>query len=200
MAMTMARSGHPTSLRTSTLVIGKRGVLKFLRTPQLVALGTIQGALFLVIFRYVFGGAIGIGGMDYVDFLVPGFITTAVLFLTMDAATGIAEDLEQGFVDRLRSLPIPRSAILGGRALADTAVLTWGLGITAAIGFAVGFRIHGSPVLFLVMRALYADLTRVTLNWARPRLHRARDRSTASPTATPPWLASTGSRSVSAML
>ena len=145
MAMTMARSGHPTSLRTSTLVIGKRGVLKFLRTPQLVALGTIQGALFLVIFRYVFGGAIGIGGMDYVDFLVPGFITTAVLFLTMDAATGIAEDLEQGFVDRLRSLPIPRSAILGGRALADTAVLTWGLTITAAIGFAVGFRIHGSP-------------------------------------------------------
>jgi ABC transporter DrrB family efflux protein len=145
MATTIARTGRPTTLRTSTLVIGKRGLLRFLRTPQLVVLGTIQGALFLLIFRYVFGGAIGIGGLDYVDFLVPGYITTAVLFITMDAATGMAEDLAQGFVDRLRSLPIPRSAILGGRALADTAVLTWGLGVTAALGFAAGFRIHGSP-------------------------------------------------------
>jgi ABC-2 type transport system permease protein len=62
----------------------------------------------------------------------------------MGAATAIAEDLEQGVVDRMRSLPIPRSAVLTGRALADTVVLTWSLAITTAIGFAVGFRIHGS--------------------------------------------------------
>jgi ABC-2 type transport system permease protein len=109
-----------------------------------VVLGTIQGALFLLIFRYVFGGAIGAGGLSYVDFLVPGFITTGILFSGMGAATGVAEDLEQGFVDRLRSLPIPRSAVLAGRALADTAMQVWGLVITAAIGFAVGFRVHGS--------------------------------------------------------
>jgi ABC-2 type transport system permease protein len=133
------------SLATSTLGIAKRGLLKYLRTPQLVVLGTIQGALFLLIFRYVFGGAIGPdGGLDYVDFLVPGFITTGILFSGMGAAAGVAEDLEQGLVDRLRSLPIPRSAVLAGRALADTAVLVWGLLITAAIGFAVGFRFHGS--------------------------------------------------------
>jgi ABC-2 type transport system permease protein len=133
------------SLPTSTLGIAKRGLLKYLRTPQLVVLGTIQGALFLLIFRYVFGGAIGPdGGLSYVDFLVPGFITTGILFSGMGAAAGVAEDLEQGLVDRLRSLPIPRSAVLAGRALADTAVLVWGLLITAAIGFAVGFRIHGS--------------------------------------------------------
>ena len=131
-------------LPASALGIAKRGLLKFLRTPQLVVLGTIQGALFLLIFRYVFGGAIGAGGLSYVDFLVPGFITTGILFSGMGAATGVAEDLEQGFVDRLRSLPIPRSAVLAGRALADTAVLVWGLLITAAIGFAVGFRLHGS--------------------------------------------------------
>ena len=120
-------------------------ILKFLRTPQLVVLGTIQGAMFLLIFRYVFGGAIaGTGGVDYVDFLVPGFVTTSVLFAGMGAATAIAEDLEAGVVDRLRSLPIPRSAVLTGRALADTTVLTWSLAITTAIGFAVGFRIHGS--------------------------------------------------------
>jgi ABC-2 type transport system permease protein len=133
------------SLPTSTLGIARRGLLKYLRSPQLVVLGTIQGALFLLIFRYVFGGAIGPdGGLDYVDFLVPGFITTGILFSGMGAAAGVAEDLEQGLVDRLRSLPIPRSAVLAGRALADTAVLVWGLLITAAIGFAVGFRIHGS--------------------------------------------------------
>jgi ABC transporter DrrB family efflux protein len=133
------------SLAASTLGIAKRGLLKYLRTPQLVVLGTIQGALFLLIFRYVFGGAIGPdGGLSYVDFLVPGFITTGILFSGMGAAAGVAEDLEQGLVDRLRSLPIPRSAVLAGRALADTAVLVWGLLITAAIGFAVGFRIHGS--------------------------------------------------------
>jgi ABC-2 type transport system permease protein len=134
------------SLATSTLNIAKRGVLKFLRTPQLVVLGTIQGALFLLIFRYVFGGAIGAGGLDYVDFLVPGFITTGVLFSGMGAAAGMAEDLEQGLIDRLRSLPIPRSAVLAGRSLADTALLGWGLAVTAVIGFAVGFRLHGSLV------------------------------------------------------
>ena len=131
-------------LPASTIGIARRGLLKYLRTPQLVVLGTIQGALFLLIFRYVFGGAIAAGGLDYVDFLVPGFITTGILFSGMGAAAGIAEDLQQGLVDRLRSLPIPRSAVLAGRALADTAMQVWGLAITVAIGFAVGFRLHGS--------------------------------------------------------
>jgi ABC-2 type transport system permease protein len=135
---------RPAGPWTSTLAIAKRSVLKFLRTPQLVVLGTIQGAMFLLIFRYVFGGAIGSGGIRYVDFLVPGFVTTGILFSGMGAAAGVAEDLEQGFVDRLRSLPIPRSSVLAGRALADTAMLAWGLVITTAIGFAVGFRIRGS--------------------------------------------------------
>jgi ABC-2 type transport system permease protein len=131
-------------LPVSTLGIARRGLRKFVRTPQLVVVGTIQSALFLLIFRYVFGGAIAAGGLDYVDFLVPGFITTGLLFAGMGAAAGMAEDLEQGFVDRLRSLPIPRSSVLAGRALADTALLVWSLAITSAVGFAVGFRLHGS--------------------------------------------------------
>ncbi len=129
---------------TSTLTVAKRAVLRYLRTPQLIVLGTIQGAMFLLIFRYVFGGAIDVGGIRYVDFLVPGFLTTGVLFTGMGAATAMAEDLEQGFIDRLRSLPIPRSAVLAGRAAADTAMQTWSLAITVAIGFAVGFRLHGT--------------------------------------------------------
>jgi ABC-2 type transport system permease protein len=143
MALIAAPTTDAAGLWASTLGIARRSLLKFLRTPQLVVVGTLQGALFLLIFRYVFGGAIGAGGLSYVDFLVPGFITTGILFSGMGSAAGVAEDLEQGFVDRLRSLPIPRSAVLAGRVLADTAMQVWGLVVTAAIGFAVGFRIHG---------------------------------------------------------
>jgi ABC-2 type transport system permease protein len=126
---------------TATLVIARRTVRKFMRTPQLVLVGTIQGAMFLLIFRYVFGGAINGAGLSYVNFLVPGFVMTSVLFAGSGASAGVAEDVEQGFVDRLRSLPIPRLATVAGRALADTTTLVWGLAITSAIGFAVGFRV-----------------------------------------------------------
>jgi ABC-2 type transport system permease protein len=136
-----------TSIGTSTVQVAKRSLLRYMRTPQLIVLGTIQGAMFLLIFRYVFGGAIPIkGGIPYVDFLVPGFITTGVLFSGMGAAAGAAEDLQQGFVDRLRSLPVPQFSFLTGRAVADTIWNGWGLIVTALIGFAVGFRIHGSVI------------------------------------------------------
>jgi ABC-2 type transport system permease protein len=133
-----------TRLATSTLIVARRAVLRYVRTPQLIVIGTIQMAGFMLVYRYVFGGAIDSGGIPYVDFLVPGFVTTGVLFTGMGAAIAMAEDLEQGFVDRLRSLPIPRSSVLAGRAMADTAMLTWSLGVTVAIGFAVGFRLHGT--------------------------------------------------------
>ncbi|TMK82650.1 MAG: ABC transporter permease [Actinobacteria bacterium] len=117
---TATLTGNKASLLSSTTVIARRTFLKFIRTPQLVVVGTIQGAMFLLIFRYVFGGAIQAGGVSYVKFLVPGFITTGIIWQGMMSAGGIAEDLDQGFFDRLRSLPIPRAAVLTGRALADT--------------------------------------------------------------------------------
>jgi ABC-2 type transport system permease protein len=141
---TVSVTAHQASLFASTTVIARRTFLKFIRTPQLVVVGTVQGAMFLLIFRYVFGGAITAGGFSYVNFLVPGFITTGIIWQGMMSAAGIAEDLEQGFFDRLRSLPIPRASVLGGRALADTATQTWGLSIMTVIGFAVGFRLGGS--------------------------------------------------------
>ncbi len=114
------------------------------RTPQLLVLGTIQMAGFMLVYRYVFGGAIQPDGIRYVNYLIPGFVTTGVLFAGIGAAVAVAEDLQQGFIDRLRSLPIPRSAVLAGRALADTVILIWSLGVTVALGFLVGFRLHGS--------------------------------------------------------
>jgi ABC-2 type transport system permease protein len=128
----------------SAVAVARRTVRKFVRTPQLIGLATVQSAIFLVIFRYIFGGAINAGGLPYVDFLVPGFITTGILFAGMGAAAGVAEDVEQGLFDRLRSLPIPRAAVLAGRGLADTALVTWSLVVGTALGFAVGFRMHGS--------------------------------------------------------
>src|SRR5262249_62125368 len=82
-------------------------------------------------------------GLPYVDFLVPGFVVTGFLWAGMSAAAGVAEDVEQGLFDRLRSLPIPRAAVLAGRGLADTALVTWSLGVGTALGFAVGVRMHG---------------------------------------------------------
>jgi ABC-2 type transport system permease protein len=136
--------GNAAGLFVSTGQIARRVLLKFIRSPQLVVVGTVQGAMFLLIFRYVFGGAIALAGINYVDFVVPGFITTGVLFNAMYASAGMAEDMSAGLIARLRSLPIPRSAVLIGRALADTAIQVWGLAITVGIGFLVGFRLHGS--------------------------------------------------------
>jgi ABC transporter DrrB family efflux protein len=129
---------------TTVAQVAGRTVRQFVRTPQLLVVSTVQGAMFLLIFRYVFGGAIEIPGVPYVDFLVPGFVVTGVLFSGTGAAAGVAQDVEQGFFDRLRSLPVARPALLAGRAVADTGLLTWGLVVTTAIGFLVGFRIHGS--------------------------------------------------------
>lgn len=152
---TAAPTAGSASLLTSTVEVARRTVRKFVRTPQLVVVGTIQGAMFLLIFRYVFGGAIVVGGgVPYVDFLVPGFVVTSVLFAGTGAAAGVAEDAEGGVFDRLRSLPIPRAAVLAGRALADTGLLTWNLAFTTAVGFAVGFRLHGSVVEGLAAFAL----------------------------------------------
>ncbi len=143
MALTSRAMRNSATMTASTLVVARRSLMKYFRTPQLVVLSSLQGALFFLMYRYVFGGAISVG-VPYVDFLFPGFIATMVLFVGMGTSVGVAEDMGQGFVDRLRSLPIPRSAILAGRALADTAELVWSLLVMAAVGFAAGFRFHGS--------------------------------------------------------
>src|SRR3546814_7135085 len=89
-------------------------------------MGTVQGVMFLFMLRYVFGGAIDTrGGLSYVDFLVPGFLVTVILWTGMGAASGVAEDSSLGVYDRLRSPPIPRSSVMVGRSLADGALVAW---------------------------------------------------------------------------
>ena len=139
-------AGRQAGLAKSTLTVTRRVLLRYVRTPQLIVLATVQMSLFFLIYRFMFGGAIHIAGMPYVDYLVPGFLATGVLFTGIGTAAAMAEDLEQGFIDRLRSLPIPRASVLAARALADTALIAWSTAFTAAIAFAVGFTLHGSVV------------------------------------------------------
>ncbi len=139
-------AGRQAGLAKSTLTVTRRVLLRYVRTPQLIVLATVQMSLFFLIYRFMFGGAIHIAGMPYVDYLVPGFLATGVLFTGIGTAAAMAEDLEQGFIDRLRSLPIPRASVLAARALADTALVAWSTAFTVAIAFAVGFTLHGSVV------------------------------------------------------
>src|SRR6516165_10004963 len=150
---------------TSALQSAKRTVLQFFRPPQLLMLGTIQGALFLFMFRYIFGGAIHPpGGLSYVDFLVPGFLVTGILWLGMPASSGVAEDATTGVHDRLRSLPIPRASVMFGRSFADTALTMWGLFVTAVLAFIVGYRLD-ADVLDVVLAIALIVLVAYCFSW-----------------------------------
>jgi ABC-2 type transport system permease protein len=140
---------------TATGQTARRTMLQFLRTPQLLLMPPILGALFLFIFRYIFGGAISTGtDVDYVDFLVAGFLVQTVLWTAMNIPAGVSEDATTGVYDRLRSLPIPRAAVMAGRSLADTALNSWAIAVTALLGVAVGFRTHADPASIVVAFAL----------------------------------------------
>jgi ABC-2 type transport system permease protein len=142
------------SLATSIAVIAKRSLLKFLRTPQLFWTMTVQGVMFLVIFRYIFGGAISAGGLGYTDFVIPGILATGLIWQGMGAAVAVTEDRAQGLYDRLRSLPIPRSAVLSGRAAADVVAQVWGILVMTIVSFLVGFRLHDGVPNGLIAVAL----------------------------------------------
>jgi ABC-2 type transport system permease protein len=133
----------PTALATATTYAG-RTIKQFVRTPQLLVVNATTSIMFLLIFRYVFGGAIQTGEVEYVDFLIPALAAVSGLFA--GGAVGVAEDADSGLFDRLRSLPVPRSAVLLGRSMADTALIMWGTVITIVVGFAVGFRVSGGVV------------------------------------------------------
>ncbi len=135
---------HPPTYATTALTFAGRTLKQFVRTPQLIVVGALTSAMFLLIFRYVFGGAIQTGPIPYVDDLLPGVAAAGTLFAGTGAVVGVSEDIASGLFDRLRSLPVPRSAILLGRAVADVALVAWGTFITVALGFITGFRIHGT--------------------------------------------------------
>ena len=138
-----------------TLAIARRNLRRLGRAPNLLLLSLATGVLFVLLFRYVFGGAIRTPGTSYVDYLMPGaFILTVTASAVTTTGVGFAEDLASGAIDRFRSLPIARSAVLAGRMLSDAARLVLLIALMTAVGFAVGFRIHTGPLAALAGLAL----------------------------------------------
>ena len=122
-------------------VLMQRNLMHFVREPQLLIFATIQPVIFLLLFVYVFGGAIrfAIGG-DYINYLVPGIIIQAIIFSASNTTVGLSVDLSRGMIDRFRSLPTSRAAVLAGRTTADTARGTLTIIFMLFTGMVIGFR------------------------------------------------------------
>ena len=129
---------------SDTLVLAHRNLLRIPRQPDLLVSFTIQPIMFVLLFVYVFGGAIQTPGYDYVDFLIPGIVIQTVAFGGFVTAIGLSDDLRKGLIDRFRSLPMAPGAVLAGRTLADVATNTLSIAVMIAVGVAVGFRFDAS--------------------------------------------------------
>jgi ABC transporter DrrB family efflux protein len=141
---------------TDTLTITRRNLIVWMRVPAYLVFTLVQPVIFVVLFRYVFGGAIPVhaaGG--YVDFLMPGIIGQTVAFGSFATAIALAQELKKGVIDRLRSMPMARSAVLAGRLVADTGRMFITVLVIIGVGYAVGFRFSNGvlPALAMVLLA-----------------------------------------------
>ena len=135
-------SGRPARAIRDALSIADRNLIAYRRVPQLLVFSTIQPVIFVLLFRYVFGGAIRVpGGISYVDYLIPGIFVQTVVFGAINTAVGLSADVGSGMLERFRALPMARSAVLAGRTLADLARNVFVVALMAGVGFAVGFRV-----------------------------------------------------------
>jgi len=126
---------------TDIVTIAKRNLLGIIRVPEALFFSALQPIMFVLLFRYVFGGAIPIpGGISYVNFLMPGIFVQTICFGAATTAIGLAEDLQKGLIERFRALPMSRTAVLGGRTTADLVRNVFVIFLMTAVGLAVGFR------------------------------------------------------------
>jgi ABC transporter DrrB family efflux protein len=142
---------------SDTLTITRRNLMVWTRVPAYIVFTVIQPVMFVLMFRYVFGGAISVPGkVPYVDFLMPGIIGQTAAFATFGTAIALAQELKKGVIDRLRSMPMARSAVLAGRLVADTARMLVTILIVVGVGFAVGFRFQNGvvPAVLMVVLAI----------------------------------------------
>ncbi len=150
---------------SDTMVITWRSALRFIRLPQLLFFSTIQPVMMLLLFNYVFGGAISTGlPVRYIQYLLPGFMVQIVVFGSTQTSVGLAEDLSLGIMDRFRSLPMSRAAVLAGRVIADTLRFTFLALLMVGVGYAIGFRFqNGFP--FALAAILLSILFGFALSW-----------------------------------
>jgi ABC transporter DrrB family efflux protein len=145
-------------------VMAKRQLRKVSRRPTYLSLALVQPVMFVLLFRYVFGGAIDTGGIAYVDFLLPGIIVMTAIFGALTTGLGLTEDLPTGVVDRFRSLPIARSSVLVGRTAADALMNAVTLVVIVIVGLAVGFR-PSEPVYDLALAFLLVLAFAYVFSW-----------------------------------
>jgi ABC transporter DrrB family efflux protein len=146
-----ARRSSPAWAVKDTLAIVGRNLTTIYRLPQLLVFSTIQPIIFVLMFTYVFGGAINIPGLTvpYIDYLMPGIFAQTVAFGSVNTAIGLAEDLQKGLIERFRSLPMARSAVMAGRTIADLVRDVFVVLLMLIVGFIVGFRIHTNALVFI---------------------------------------------------
>ncbi|MCD6728244.1 MAG: ABC transporter permease [Solirubrobacteraceae bacterium] len=132
-------------LVSDTLVVAERNLVRLPRAPDLLLAFTVQPVMFLLLFVYVFGGAISTPGYDYVDFLIPGIIVQNIAFGGFVTALGLNEDLHKGLIDRFRSLPMARPAVLAGRTLSDVVTNSLSIVVLLVTGLIIGFSFDASP-------------------------------------------------------
>ncbi len=140
---------------SDTLAITRRNLLVWIRVPAFLVFTVVQPVMFVLMFRYVFGGAIRVstaGG--YVDFLMPGIIGQTAAFACFATAIALAQELKKGVIDRLRSMPMARSAVLSGRLVADTGRMLITVLIVIGVGYGVGFRFSNGAVNAVLMVVL----------------------------------------------
>ncbi|MGY1814232.1 ABC transporter permease [Blastococcus sp. SYSU D00820] len=142
------------------LTITRRNLIKVKRVPDLIVFATLSPIMFVLLFRYVFGGAIDVpGDLNYAEFLLPGIFAQTVVFGSTITGASIADDLQKGLIDRFRSLPMAPSAVLVGRTVADLALNALSIVVMALTGLAVGWRIHtsvGEALLGFVVLLVFA--------------------------------------------
>jgi ABC transporter DrrB family efflux protein len=159
------RHRHPPTLRsvetniTDTSVVTARNLRHFWRQPDLLIFSTIQPIMFVFLFVYVFGGAIGLAlpsGVSYVDYVLPGIFVQSVTFRASQTAVGLSEDLRKGVIDRFRSMPMARWAVLLGRTSADLVRNVLIIGLMIVVGYAIGFSFQGGFLAAVACVALVA--------------------------------------------
>ena len=164
-ATTAARPGNRASLALlDALTITWRNIIAITRIPEALFFSTLQPVMFVLLFRYVFGGAIRIPGVSYVNFMMAGIFVQTMAFGSMGTAIGLSEDLSKGLIERFRSLPMARSAVLAGRTTADLVRNVFVLVLMTGVGYIVGFRI-GNGVPEFLLAGLVLLLFSYALAW-----------------------------------
>ena len=148
-----------------TMVLARRNLLRIPRQPDLLIAYTVQPVMFVLLFVYVFGGAIQTPGFDYVDFLMPGIIVQSIAFGGFVTALGLSEDVKKGLIDRFRSLPMSRAAVLNARTSSDILLNCLSLVVLLAVGFVCGFNFIDSSVGQVILGIILLLLLGYAFSW-----------------------------------